>query len=114
MTGLSTHILDTSKGQPAVDVAIVLEYSSDKNTWREINRTLTNADGRVSNLLPSNNNLQAGFYRLTFDTSSYFSKAGITGFYPWVTIIVEIKEPCQHYHVPLLISPFAYSTYRGS
>ena len=114
MSGLSTHILDTAKGRPAGGVRIVLEYSADGGDWKEIHRAETNADGRVPNMLPDGTSLQKGVYRLTFDTSSYFRDTGTTGFYPYVPVVFEITNPGEHHHVPLLLNPFGYSTYRGS
>jgi 5-hydroxyisourate hydrolase len=114
MSGLSTHILDTAKGKPASGVRIVLEFSSDGKTWSEVHQAETNSDGRVSSMLPAGQSLEKGVYRLTFDTSSYFAAGGVAGFYPYVPVVFEVKDPEQHYHVPLLLNPFGYSTYRGS
>ena len=74
----------------------------------------TNSEGRITDLVPSETKLSAGIYRLIFDTAKYFANHQIKGFYPQVTIVFRIEDPVQHYHVPLLLSPFGYSTYRGS
>ncbi len=83
-------------------------------TFTELAKGRTNSDGRLPDLLPSSHILQPGTYRLTFDTDSYFTAAGATSFYPLVQITFTITDPGQHYHVPLLLSPYGYSTYRGS
>ncbi len=110
---ITTHILDVAGGRPAGDVPVVLEVLAGGN-WKEIGRGKTDADGRARELLPSDFNLAAGVYRLTFDTSAYFSAQNIEGFYPTVTVAFIIRDAAQHYHVPLLLSPYGYSTYRGS
>jgi len=113
MSPITTHVLDTSRGKPAQGVAVVLELrESDK--WTELARGSTNADGRIANLLPAGTPLQAGIYRLCFATGDYFQAQGVRGFYPEVEVIVHIDDPSGHYHIPLLLSPYGYSTYRGS
>jgi 5-hydroxyisourate hydrolase len=114
MSGLSTHVLDTSRGRPAQGLSLVLEFSEDGQGWNELHRAETNADGRVPSMLPAGGALRKGFYRLTFQTEKYFAGNGTTGFYPHVCVVFRIDDPAQHYHVPLLLSPFGYSTYRGS
>ncbi|HXC04071.1 MAG TPA: hydroxyisourate hydrolase [Bacteroidia bacterium] len=113
MSPITTHILDTSKGKPASGIAVVLEKSINNESWKMIGKGETNADGRVSNLLPEGEILEPGIYRLVFDTKAYFDKQDIPGFYPEVNITFETKDS-SHYHVPLLLNPFGYSTYRGS
>jgi 5-hydroxyisourate hydrolase len=113
MSAITTHVLDTARGRPASGVPVVLEYESAGN-WKEIGRGQTDADGRLKDLLPADFNLAAGTYRLTFDTSAYFSAQGAESFYPKVALTFIIKDAAQHYHVPLLLSPYGYSTYRGS
>jgi 5-hydroxyisourate hydrolase len=112
MSPITTHVLDTRLGQPAAGVAIVLERF-DAGAWKPIGMGATNADGRLPDLLPASG-LATGRYRLAFDTGAYFQKQSVEHFYPSVTIDFEIADPTQHYHVPLLLSPFGYSTYRGS
>ncbi len=111
---ITTHVLDTARGKPAAAVKVVLEMSTDANNWKELARGETDADGRIMNLLPENSKLSAGTYRLTFFTAGYFKSVGAEGFYPYIPVVFELKEPITHYHVPLLLSPFGYSTYRGS
>jgi 5-hydroxyisourate hydrolase len=113
MSAITTHILDIAGGKPAPDVPVVLEAESSGG-WKEIGRGKTDTDGRVRDLLPDDFDLAAGSYRLTFDTSAYFSAQSIEGFYPVVTLTFIVRDAAQHYHVPLLLSPYGYSTYRGS
>jgi 5-hydroxyisourate hydrolase len=113
MSGITTHVLDTSKGRPGSGIKIVLDFKSDED-WDEIGSGQTNFDGRLANLLPEGFHLNAGIYRLTFDTQAYYDSQNEQGFYPSVEIVFEVRDEAQHYHVPLLISPFGYSTYRGS
>jgi len=103
---LSTHVLDAALGRPAAGVAVRLTWNSEVLT-----EATTDADGRVRELCAD---LAAGTHTLTFDTGSYFAATGQPGFYPEVTVAFTVTEPGQHHHVPLLLSPFAYSTYRGS
>ncbi len=112
MSQLTTHILDTTKGKPAQGLTIVL-YQGGNDAWTEIARGITNNDGRLTDLLSNERILNAGIYKLRFETKDYFDKSGVPTFYPYVEIIFEINT-AQHYHVPLLLNPFGYSTYRGS
>jgi 5-hydroxyisourate hydrolase len=111
---VTSHVLDTSLGRPAAGVKIVLERSKGETEWQEIGRGTTDAGGRASNLVPEGARLERGIYRLTFDTASYFGAQGLTGLYPNVPIVFEIRDAGGHYHLPLLLSPYGYSTYRGS
>ena len=113
MSGLSTHVLDTAIGRPAAGIAVRLEVE-DGAGWRELASHATSADGRVGHLLPTGTALAAATYRLTFDVAAYHAARGAAGFYPHVTIVFTVRDAAQHYHVPLLLSPFGYSTYRGS
>jgi 5-hydroxyisourate hydrolase len=113
MSAITTHILDLSRGRPAQGVAVVLEVQAGAG-WRVLGRGETDADGRQRSLLPDDLKLAAGVYRLTFHTSDYFSAQGVESFYPEVTISFIVGAGAGHYHVPLLVSPFGYSTYRGS
>jgi 5-hydroxyisourate hydrolase len=110
---ISTHVLDTSLGRPAVGVPVVLERSGGTTQWHVIGHGDTDPDGRVRTLVPESAKLPGGVYRMVFDTRSYFEKRGVAGFYPSVTVVFEVRDDA-HYHVPLLLSPFGYSTYRGS
>jgi 5-hydroxyisourate hydrolase len=113
MSAITTHILDVSKGTPARGVPVTLERQTITN-WEIIGKGTTDEDGRLRDLLVSEAILQAGNYRLIFDTETYFAKQQIEGFYPQVTVAFAVRDAAQHYHVPLLLSPFGYSTYRGS
>lgn len=113
MSQITTHILDTSIGKPAQGITIVLEKSETNGNWLQLGKGETNSDGRLPNLLTATTKLEIGIYRLTFDTASYFKQINVKGFYPSVTITFEVFDD-SHYHVPLLINPYGYSTYRGS
>ncbi|WP_022870480.1 hydroxyisourate hydrolase [Yaniella halotolerans] len=108
MSFVTAHILDASLGTPAPGVTITLQR--DDNT--EIAQAVTNADGRVPELGPET--LEAGVYRITFGTGEYFSSRNVETFYPSVIVNFTVEPGQKHYHIPLLLSPFAYSTYRGS
>jgi 5-hydroxyisourate hydrolase len=113
MSQITTHILDTTLGKPAQGVTIVLEQQTSEKKWIQLGEGKTNSDGRLPNLLSSEIKLNKGIYRLVFDTASYFKTLAVKGFYPTVTIEFELSDD-SHYHVPLLLNPFGYSTYRGS
>ena len=113
MSPITTHVLDIAKGSPAENVPIQLE-SLNNSEWQLLGRGSTNADGRLTNLLEPGS-LAKGNFRISFDVEKYFISQNIQRFfYPVVRIEFEILNPEQHYHVPLLLSPFGYSTYRGS
>ncbi|WP_099020396.1 hydroxyisourate hydrolase [Mycolicibacterium palauense] len=107
MTHLSTHVLDAVTGAPAAGVAVTLTDGAGT----VVNAAHTDDDGRIAGLAPGE---LSGTYRLRFDTGAYFTARGVTGFYPEVVITFEVTDPGGRYHVPLLLSPYAYSTYRGS
>jgi hydroxyisourate hydrolase len=108
---VTTHVLDAVTGRPAAGVAVTLERR-DGDAWFPVADGTTDADGRVSRLGPDD--VPAGRYRIAFDTGAWFAAAGRDAFYPEVSIVFEVADPAAHFHVPLLLSPFAYSTYRGS
>jgi 5-hydroxyisourate hydrolase len=110
--GITTHVLDTSRGRPASGVPVRLEMWVRE--WLEVGRAVTDSDGRARELLPPEQPLEAGTWRLTFDLGSWFAAQGIEAFYPEASIVFLVRDPGQHHHVPLLLSPFGYSTYRGS
>ena len=112
MSRITTHILDTTKGKPVEGVTIIL-YGGENDEWTELSRGITNTDGRIADLVDKIDLLHYGIYKMRFETKDYFDKQQVKTFYPYVEIIFEI-EPDQYYHVPLLLNPFGYSTYRGS
>jgi 5-hydroxyisourate hydrolase len=114
MSLITTHVLDVARGQPAAGVAVFLDYRAGRDYWAEVGRGMTNADGRISDLVAHNQTQRAGIYRLRFATGDYFQSLGVRGFYPEVQVIVSVDDPAGHYHIPLLLSPYSYSTYRGS
>ena len=113
MSKITTHVLDVSLGRPAANIPVLLEAQSASDAWSEAGRGVTDSDGRLKDLADGKS-LPVGIYRLTFDTSAYFAARKISGLYPQVLIVFEVKDPQEHYHIPLLLSPFGYSTYRGS
>jgi 5-hydroxyisourate hydrolase len=112
MSGISTHILDTSKGLPARGVRVMLERRSLDGDWAEVSSGVTDHNGRVAELLGNGEGLQAASYRLTFAVGEHFQ--GQECFYPEVAVQFDIRDASAHYHVPLLLSPYGYTTYRGS
>jgi 5-hydroxyisourate hydrolase len=111
---LSTHVLDATTGRPAAGVQIRLERGADGG-WAPASQGQTDADGRLRLAGAGGSaEFEPGVYRITFATGAYFAALGVTTFYPEVTITFEITGRDEHYHVPLLLSPYAYSTYRGS
>ncbi len=114
MSPITTHVLDTSRGQPAAGVPITLSMLPEGDgAARAMGSGITDADGRLRVLLPDGD-LDPGVYRLTFDTCHYFRALGVANFYPEVAVTFQVRAAGEHYHVPLLLSPFGYSTYRGS
>lgn len=111
MSAVTTHVLDAARGLPAPGVVVQLETLVGTQ-WTHVAEGATNADGRIPEFGPKR--LDSGDYRLTFATAEYFDRMGTDSFYPQVQISFRISDPEQHHHVPLLLSPFAYSTYRGS
>ncbi|NIH80222.1 hydroxyisourate hydrolase [Amycolatopsis viridis] len=109
MSAITTHVLDTALGRPAAGVRVRLERAGKPEV---LATGATDDDGRVRDLGPDR--LDAGAYRLVFDTAAYFAATGQTCFFPEITLTFALADPGQHYHVPVLLSPFAYSTYRGS
>jgi 5-hydroxyisourate hydrolase len=117
VSAVTTHVLDTSIGRPAAGVRVVLERGGRSSEWHVVGQGETDADGRLRSLMADRVPLAAGLYRLVFDTRRYFEGRGIRAFYPSVIIMFEVADEAEsaaHYHVPLLLSPFGYTTYRGS
>ena len=110
---LSSHILDVSKGMPARGVTIKLEKFNDaKKTWTSVEEKVTDKNGRVPDFLP-NDKSNLGIYKLTYYTCEYFKKMNTESFYPWVEVVFQITN-ADHYHVPITLSAYGYSTYRGN
>jgi len=112
MSGLSTHVLDLTSGQPAADLAVRLERRNADGSWAPAGSGRTDANGRIAALLGAGHALD-GPHRLVFDTGAWFAARGLPAFYPDVTVHF-VPIPGSHHHIPLLLSPFGYSTYRGS
>ena len=113
MSGITTHVLDIARGRPAAGVPVTLE-SKSAGGWALVGRGATDADGRLRDLAPADFVLTEGEYRLTFDAGAYLAAAGAGGFYTEVVVSFVVRDAASHYHVPLLLSPYGYSTYRGS
>jgi 5-hydroxyisourate hydrolase len=111
MNGITTHVLDTSRGRPAAGVRVNLALRTGER-WTDLGSAATDADGRTS-FLPDRPPVVAGTYRLRFDVGEYFAAQEVAAFYPYVEIVFTTHDD-RHHHVPLLINPFSYSTYRGS
>lgn len=114
MSGITTHVLDTALGRPAAGVPVTLESRGAGGVWQTLGRGRTDADGRLRDLLPHGFALAEGDYRLTFDAGAYFAARGAEGFYAEVAVSFVVRDAAAHYHVPLLLSPHGYTTYRGS
>ena len=114
MKRISTHVLDMAQGQPARDVTVRLERRETTGNWVALGSGRTDADGRCAQLLPSDDALRAGLYRLSFDTGSYHHEQRVQGFYPVVEVTFHVREGETHFHIPVLLSPHGYTTYRGS
>ena len=113
MSQITTHVLDTSKGIPAEGIKISLQKPTGEDQWEEITSGTTNSDGRITNFMSEDLIIPPGRYRMLFETRSYFEKSNLKGFYPEIPVVFEITNT-EHHHIPLLLSPFGYSTYRGS
>ncbi len=115
MNRISTHVLDTMLGLPAAGVVVHLEKAEPTGTWTTLKTAATDTDGRCANLLQPNGPAAVpGQYRLRFETGSYHAAHSVNGLYPCVEITVTVREGDTHLHVPLLLSPNGYTTYRGS
>ena len=111
MSPITTHVLDTALGRPAAGVPLILSKAGGGG-WAAVGRGATDADGRCAGLMKEGK-LKKGVYRLTFGVAAYFKRTKQTGFYPSVSIVFTVRD-ARHHHVPLLLSPWGYSTYRGS
>lgn len=112
MSAITTHILDISIGKPATGVAVKLDRQMDDGTWEPVGSATTDDDGRARDLVGGP--LTAAVHRLTFEVGRYFTARRVEAFYQDVSIAFVVRDTSQHYHVPLLLSPYGYSTYRGS
>ncbi len=110
---ISTHVLDLVTGKPGDDIEVKLEYQTNSG-WSKLASGRTNSDGRIVDLSASKGALHAGVYQLTFDTKPYFKRTERAGFYPHISIAFEVIDERAHYHVPILLGPYGYTTYRGS
>lgn len=114
MSAITTHVLDVARGRPASGVGVTLEQHAEGRGWREVGRGATDRNGRLDDLLPEGERPTAGAWRLCFAVGHYQANAGGESFYPEVTVEFTVHNGAEHYHVPLLLSPFGYTTYRGS
>jgi 5-hydroxyisourate hydrolase len=114
MNRISTHVLDVALGKPAANVPVRLERRRSSDDWVALSSQQTGADGRCSQLLPPNETISAGQYRLHFDTAAYFEARQTATFYPFVEVVFQVTEGQSTFHIPLLLSPHGYTTYRGS
>ena len=113
MNGITSHVLDVALGRPAAGVRVQLEVA-EGSAWRRLAEAVTDSNGRVADLLGGSTPTESRTYRLTFDTGAYFAATNRSCFYPRVEIIFQVSAPGEHHHVPLLMAPYGYSTYRGS
>jgi 5-hydroxyisourate hydrolase len=114
MSTISTHVLDTSLGKPAGSVSVSLSMRQADGSWKTLAHGATDADGRWRPSAAIEFSITPGNYRLMFDTAAYFHARNTEGFYPSVDITFTIRDAAEHHHVPVLLSPYSYSTYRGS
>jgi 5-hydroxyisourate hydrolase len=114
MIGISTHILDIAQGLPARNVPVRLERRDASGVWQLLGAARTDQDGRCAQLLPKNEVLTPGLYRLGFETATYFAACKLDGLYPLIEITFHVRDGEQRFHIPLLLSPNGYTTYRGS
>ncbi|KAI8141532.1 hydroxyisourate hydrolase [Fennellomyces sp. T-0311] len=111
---ITCHVLVASQGKPGQHVQVKIEKETGAGAFSALSTSQTNGDGRCPDLLPADYKVEKGIYRITFETKPFFERLGEKCFYPYVQIVFELEHPDQHYHIPLLISPYSYTTYRGS
>jgi 5-hydroxyisourate hydrolase len=114
VSGISTHVLDTARGKPAAEVPVRLEREESPGKWKLVGEGRTDANGRCAQLVSGGGAPAAGNYRLVFDTNTYFAAQKIDGLYPQVQVQFTVRAGEEHFHIPLLLSPNGYTTYRGS
>ncbi|WP_445621135.1 hydroxyisourate hydrolase [Kushneria sp. Sum13] len=110
---LSVHVLNTQTGTPSSGVEVMLEQKTDSG-WQTLATQTTNADGRIPALYPKGETMEAGVYRVVFETGDWYERQGTETFFPEIPVPFQVESGVAHYHIPLLLSPYAYSTYRGS
>ena len=110
---LSVHVLNLETGVPSAGLQVTLEQHSG-NQWQALGQGVTNEQGRIAALFPEQRSFAPGEYRVVFKTGDYYRKVGHDTFFPEIPVIFEVKDTGQHYHIPLLLSPYGFSTYRGS
>ena len=106
---ITTHVLDTTSGRPAAGIPVTLEFQLSEQEWKQVGTGQTDEDGRTRTLVPEGMQLARGVYRLLFNVESYQQS-----FYPEIVVVFRVENPNEHYHVPVLLSKFGYTTYRGS
>ncbi|MCW5797158.1 MAG: hydroxyisourate hydrolase [Nitrospira sp.] len=111
---ISIHVLDQSQGRPAEGIPVTLEIRGVTGLWKQLGHGRTDADGRSADLYPAGLRMQTGTYRLTFDVTGYFRVRNVASFFPEVLVVFTVQDVTQNYHIPLLLSPFGYSVYRGN
>lgn len=111
---ITTHVLDTAYGEPGRGIGVVLSRLASAGSWETVGEGTTDADGRLRSLVSAETAVAPGVYRLVFDTASYFARRGVPALYPEIIVVFETAPGQAHYHVPLLLSPFGYTTYRGT
>lgn len=109
---ISTHVLDTMRGAPAAGLGVTLSRREPDGDWKEVGESVTDADGRIRTF--TDDELEAGDYQLRFDTRPYFERSGLNAFYPEVLVVFNVEDAGGHLHIPVLLSAFGYTTYRGS
>ncbi|MDR6677665.1 hydroxyisourate hydrolase [Pseudomonas oryzihabitans] len=110
---LSVHVLNLETGVPSAGVHVTLERQVGES-WQPLAEEVTNAQGRVPALFPEDQTFAKGEYRVVFKTGDYYRQQGRSAFFPEIPVVFEVTQPAQHYHIPLLLSPYGFSTYRGS
>jgi len=114
MSRITTHVLDAASGQPAAGLGVTLEYRTGEDQWRVVGQGKTDADGRLKELMARGARLDVGVYRLRFDAAAYFAAQKTECFHPEIAVQFTVRDAAQDYHVPLLLSPYSYTTYLGS
>lgn len=114
MSAITTHILDTTTGNPGAGIPVILERKTHSAGWQPIAEGITDASGRINDLLSTKEAFLPGHYRLLIETGPYFLMRNVECFFPQITVNFVVKDATQHFHVPLLLSPFGYTAYRGS